>query len=167
MNVCVAWTDIFMHTKVERIMLAPHESYSISSMAALREPTSAKLNITKSQAEIVLGSFVAKGWLLKSKWVNHSSFMYIQLTVDGRKGRYSLSTRSILELLPYLKSTYPEEILECTICLDVRPLLCTFTLFCIKISSRFLDNDSWSRLFYSQLQDPNALPLLQHIPSKA
>ncbi|KAF8201687.1 Nse1 non-SMC component of SMC5-6 complex-domain-containing protein [Pholiota molesta] len=92
----------FFKAIVERIMLAPHESYSISSMAALREPTSAKLNITKSQAEIILGSFVAKGWLLKSK-----------------KGRYSLSTRSILELLPYLKSTYPEEIIECTICLEI------------------------------------------------
>ncbi|KAF9483921.1 hypothetical protein BDN70DRAFT_873327 [Pholiota conissans] len=92
----------FFKAIVERIMLAPHESYSISSMAALREPTAAKLNITKSQAEVVLGSFVAKGWLLKSK-----------------KGRYSLSTRSLLELLPYLKSNYPDEIVECTICFDI------------------------------------------------
>jgi hypothetical protein len=58
--------------------------------------------MTKAQAEIVLGSFVAKGWLLKS-----------------RRGRYSLSTRTLLELLPYLKSSYPEECLECVICYDI------------------------------------------------
>lgn len=40
-----------------------------------------------------------------------------------RAGHYSLSTRSLLELLPYLKSNYPDEILECTICLDVRNTL--------------------------------------------
>ena len=36
-----------------------------------------------------------------------------------RKGRFSLSTRSLLELQPYLKSTYPEEVLDCTICFEV------------------------------------------------
>ncbi|KAF9227549.1 hypothetical protein BS17DRAFT_805986 [Gyrodon lividus] len=87
---------------VEQIMLAPHESYSVSSLAALREVNSLKSNMTKTQAEVVLGSLVAKGWLLKSK-----------------RGRYSLSTRTLLELLPYLKSTYPEECLECTICLEI------------------------------------------------
>ncbi|KIJ68967.1 hypothetical protein HYDPIDRAFT_122903 [Hydnomerulius pinastri MD-312] len=87
---------------VEQIMLAPHESYSVSSLAALREVNSLKTNMTKTQAEVVLGSFVAKGWLLKSK-----------------RGRYSLSTRTLLELLPYLKSNYPEECLECTICMEI------------------------------------------------
>lgn len=48
-------------------MLAPHEAYSVSSLAALREVGSLKSNMTKSQAEAVLGSLVAKGWLLKSK----------------------------------------------------------------------------------------------------
>ena len=37
-----------------------------------------------------------------------------------RKGRFSLSPRALLELQPYLKSTYPDEILECTICYEVR-----------------------------------------------
>ena len=37
----------------------------------------------------------------------------------GRRARYSLSTRALLELLPYLKSNYPEECLECTICFEV------------------------------------------------
>ncbi|EPQ58234.1 hypothetical protein GLOTRDRAFT_35587 [Gloeophyllum trabeum ATCC 11539] len=87
---------------VEQIMLAPHESFSVSSLAALREVNFLKANMTKTQAEVVLGSFVAKGWLVKSQ-----------------RGRYSLSTRSLLELLPYLKSTYPDEVLECTICLEI------------------------------------------------
>ena len=53
--------------QVEQIMLAPHEAYSVSSLAALREVGSLKSNMTKSQAEVVLSSLVAKGWLLKSK----------------------------------------------------------------------------------------------------
>ncbi|KAJ7632558.1 hypothetical protein FB45DRAFT_1146824 [Roridomyces roridus] len=61
-----------------------------------------KSNMSKTQAEVVLASFVAQGWLLRSK-----------------RGRYSLSTRAVLELLPYLKSTYPDEIAECTICLEM------------------------------------------------
>lgn len=47
-------------------MLARHEAYSISSFAALREVNNLKSNMSKTQAEVVLGSFVAKGWLLKS-----------------------------------------------------------------------------------------------------
>ncbi|KIK59760.1 hypothetical protein GYMLUDRAFT_44212 [Collybiopsis luxurians FD-317 M1] len=89
---------------VEQIMLARNESYSVSSLAALREVSAGKekLNLTKAQAEVLLGSFVANGWLLRSK-----------------RGRYSLSSRSLLELLPYLKSTYPDEIVECTICHEI------------------------------------------------
>ncbi|TFY81763.1 hypothetical protein EWM64_g2245 [Hericium alpestre] len=87
---------------VEQIMLAPNYSYSISSMAALREVNSLKSNMTKTQAENVLASFVAKGWLLKPK-----------------KGRYSLSTRTLLELQPYIRQTYPDEKLECTVCMEI------------------------------------------------
>ncbi|KJA27517.1 hypothetical protein HYPSUDRAFT_130943 [Hypholoma sublateritium FD-334 SS-4] len=92
----------FFKAVVEQIILAPHEAYSVSSIAALRELTAAKITITKAQAEVVLASFVAKGWLLKSK-----------------RGRYSLSTRALLELIPYLKSSYPDDIIECTICMDI------------------------------------------------
>jgi len=49
----------------------------------------------------VLGSFVAKGWLLKSP-----------------RGRYSLSVRTLMELNTYLKETYPDEYTECTICME-------------------------------------------------
>jgi len=48
-------------------MVAPNESYSISSMAALREVVALKANMTKSHGEDVLASFVARGWLWKSK----------------------------------------------------------------------------------------------------
>jgi non-structural maintenance of chromosomes element 1 len=48
-------------------MLAPKESYSVSSLAALREVNHLKTIMTKTQGEVVLNSFVAKGWLLRSK----------------------------------------------------------------------------------------------------
>ncbi|KAG6854633.1 hypothetical protein C0991_004235 [Blastosporella zonata] len=94
----------FFKAIIDLIMTAPRESFSASSTAALREVSTIKpkTNMTKTQAEVVLGSFVAKGWLVKSK-----------------RGRYSLSTRSLLELLPYLKSTYPDDIVECTICMEI------------------------------------------------
>lgn len=50
-------------------MLAPNEAYSLSSLAALREVNTLKPVMSKTQAEVVLGSFVAKGWLIKSKCV--------------------------------------------------------------------------------------------------
>ncbi|KAF9500944.1 hypothetical protein BDN71DRAFT_1439849 [Pleurotus eryngii] len=92
----------FFRALVEQIMLAPNESYCVSSLAALREVHALQTSMSKSQAEVVLGSFVANGWLYKSK-----------------QGRYSLSTRSLLELLPYLKTTYPDEVNECTICMEI------------------------------------------------
>lgn len=55
--------------QVEQIMIAPNHSYSISSLAALREVNALTSPMTKTQAESVLASFVAKGWLLKSKCV--------------------------------------------------------------------------------------------------
>ncbi|VDB82804.1 unnamed protein product [Peniophora sp. CBMAI 1063] len=86
---------------VEEIVLAPNNAYSISSIAAMRDPVK-PANMTKAAAETVLASFVARGWLVKS-----------------RKGRYSLSARSLLELQAYLKTTYAEDLLECTICLEL------------------------------------------------
>jgi len=102
-------------------MLAPHEAYSVPSLVALREVNSLKTNMTKAQAEIVLGSFVANNWLLKSRQ-GYPDSLHLEckkLTHSKRRGRYSLSTRTLLELLPYLKSTYPEECLECIICYEV------------------------------------------------
>ena len=50
-------------------MIAPNRSFSISSLAALREVNALTSPMTKTQAESVLASFVAKDWLLKSKCV--------------------------------------------------------------------------------------------------
>lgn len=51
-------------------MTAPNESYSVSSLAALRELNNLEgTKMSKSQGEIVLESFVAKGWLYKSEYV--------------------------------------------------------------------------------------------------
>jgi len=82
-------------------MLAPRQSFSISSLAALREVSSIKpkSNMTKTQAEVVLASFMARGWLHKSS-----------------RGRYSLSVRSLAELDSYLRTTYPEDFIECSVC---------------------------------------------------
>ncbi|KAF7294990.1 Phosphatidylserine synthase [Mycena indigotica] len=106
-QLATAYTPIeiaYFKAVVEQIMLAPRESYSISSLAALREVSALKpkSNMSKTQAEVVLSSFVANGWLLRSK-----------------RGRYSLSSRSLLELALYLKSTYPDELHECTFCSGV------------------------------------------------
>jgi hypothetical protein len=63
--------------KIEQIMLAPNEAFSISSFAALREAGKIpKPVMPKTQAEIVLRSFVMRGWLLQSKFVDLlSSFL--------------------------------------------------------------------------------------------
>ncbi|EJD05811.1 uncharacterized protein FOMMEDRAFT_78233 [Fomitiporia mediterranea MF3/22] len=101
----------FFKAIVEQIMLAPKHAYSLSSLGALREISHLKgSSMTKAQGEVILASFVARGWLVKSK-----------------RGRYSLGTRSLLELGPYLKSTYEDAdsspnsspLLECVACLDL------------------------------------------------
>lgn len=120
--------NLLLPLQVEQIMLAPNSSYSISSLAALREVNALTSPMSKTQAESVLASFVTKGWLLKSKLrlpflsprmrtlLNSTN----NLLYPRRKGRFSLSPRALLELQPYLKSTYPDEILDCTICYEVR-----------------------------------------------
>ncbi|KAF8710906.1 Nse1 non-SMC component of SMC5-6 complex, partial [Rhizoctonia solani] len=87
---------------VEQIMLADNEVFSIPATAALREVSQLQgKGITKAEAEHVLSSFVAKGWLMKSK-----------------RGRYSLAPRALLELQTYLRDAYPDEYTECTTCLE-------------------------------------------------
>jgi hypothetical protein len=119
-------------------MLAPNEAYSVSSFAALREVNALKSNMTKTQAEIVLSSFVAKGWLLKSR----SAFLpIIEISSSYmwffRRGRYSLSTRTLLELYKYLKESFGEDyILECTICMEVsHPDICAISKDPIRLST--------------------------------
>lgn len=68
-------------------MLAPNESYSVSSLAALRELSHLKINVTKAQGEVLLSTFVAKGWLKKSKYVSiqhsNSLFRYSDIFLIG------------------------------------------------------------------------------------
>ena len=50
--------------------------------------------------------------------------MSVRLTMSRRRGRYSLSTRTLLELKGYIKSEYPDQIPTCMLCDDVSiPLL--------------------------------------------
>jgi hypothetical protein len=73
-------------------MLAPHEAYSVSSLVALREVNSLKTNMTKAQAEIVLGSFVAKGWLLRSRQVHPGFWGVGRLTATKTRPLFTLNT---------------------------------------------------------------------------
>ncbi|KAL1745609.1 Nse1 non-SMC component of SMC5-6 complex-domain-containing protein [Schizophyllum fasciatum] len=88
---------------VEQIIMAPRNAFSISSFLALREinELKPKANMTKSQGEETLSSFVNRGWLVKS-----------------RRGRYTLSTRTLLELKGYIRSEYPDQIPTCMHCDD-------------------------------------------------
>ncbi|KAI0763675.1 Nse1 non-SMC component of SMC5-6 complex-domain-containing protein [Irpex lacteus] len=95
---------------IDQIMLAPNESYCVSSLVALREVKFVDKTISKTHAEKLLNSFVARGWLVRSK-----------------KGRYSLSTRTTLELQNYLKANFEDSVHECTICFEMvtRGFACT------------------------------------------
>lgn len=100
-------------------MLASSNSYSVSSMTALREVTSLKGSMTKTQAEAVLASFVAGGWLLKSRYVRGRGFLFFcSLKRVNSRGRFSLSARSLLELQAYLKDNYDDCIHECVVCYE-------------------------------------------------
>ncbi|KAG8874121.1 hypothetical protein FRB98_008625 [Tulasnella sp. 332] len=67
----VYFRHIDLSMKVEQIMTAPRQAFSISSMAALSElaslPEPVRKKITKIQAQALLNSFVARGWLAKSQ----------------------------------------------------------------------------------------------------
>ncbi|KAG8877765.1 hypothetical protein FRB97_003137 [Tulasnella sp. 331] len=60
---------VYFRHIVEQIMTAPRQAFSISSMAALSElaslPEPVRKKITKIQAQALLNSFVARGWLAK------------------------------------------------------------------------------------------------------
>ncbi|BGP38394.1 hypothetical protein JCM10450v2_002339 [Rhodotorula kratochvilovae] len=75
----------FFKAVVEKIMLAPRLSYSITQTDAVR----CAKGITRSAAIQLVKSLLAKGWLSL-----HSS------------GRLILSPRSLVELAPYLRETF-------------------------------------------------------------
>ncbi|GJJ12094.1 hypothetical protein Clacol_006335 [Clathrus columnatus] len=83
---------------VEQIILASSESYSVSSMTALREVTG----------------------LAPKKQASHPlSQVDTYVHILSRRGRYSLSSRTLLELQTYLKAHYEDDIHECTICYEL------------------------------------------------
>jgi hypothetical protein len=87
-------------------MLAPNSSYSISSLAALREVNALTSPMTKTQAESVLASFVAKGWLLKSKYVRSLPKLSAPLmSLLPQKGSF-LSISTLLTRAPALPQVY-------------------------------------------------------------
>ncbi|GAA5901216.1 hypothetical protein JCM8208_002308 [Rhodotorula glutinis] len=79
----------FFKAVVEKIMLAPRLSYSVSQTDAVR---CAKQPLTKTVAIQLVKSLLAKGWLSL-----HSS------------GRLTLSPRSLVELAPYLRETFAQD----------------------------------------------------------
>ena len=148
-------------------MLSPNESFCLSSLAALREVSHVKATMSKTQAEQVLGSLVSRGWLLKSKYVPFTTSIKPHFSpVLNRKGRYSLSTRTLLELQPYLRNTYPDEIIDCTICMDVCP---TFSLVLLHPDQSFslVDGNIGLSMSHTGMQAPLAHSLLQHLSQEA
>ena len=87
-------------------MLAPDETFSISSFAALREASEIKpkTNISKTQAETTLNSFVAKGWLLRSKSVASYRLALLVLTLTGAEG-------SLFRRVPCSNSVHTSDLL--------------------------------------------------------
>ncbi|GAA6034883.1 hypothetical protein JCM8097_009349 [Rhodosporidiobolus ruineniae] len=100
----------FFRAILEKIMTAPHLSYSITQADAAR---CVKPPITRTQGLQLLKSFLAKGWLTL-----HSS------------NRLILSPRSLVELSPYLRDTFNDDeedaddprhraVVDCNYCLNI------------------------------------------------
>lgn len=85
-----------------------------------------------------------------------------------RNGRYTLSSRAVMELQPYLKSTYEEEVLECTSCLEiVTKVWAPFTPYPARMALH-TDNptspaviNAGHIMLHTELQVPAAQALLQ------
>lgn len=138
-------------------MLAPREAYSVSSLAALREVGSLKSSMTKSQAETVLASLVAKGWLLKSKLSDPSYYILVLVpNIPQTRTLFALDARASRALtLPQVQ--LPRRVFGMhdlhggTLLSWLRP--------CSVSHPSFLDRHAWRRLQYAQLQNENALSL--------
>ncbi|KAG8930207.1 hypothetical protein FRC02_004509 [Tulasnella sp. 418] len=90
---------------MEHILTAPNESYSIRSTEAVNLVSQLRSDqkLTRNHAEELLSSFVARGWLSQST-----------------RGRYSVGTRSMIELHSYIENNCDEEdLVKCHICDDV------------------------------------------------
>ncbi|KAG9055994.1 hypothetical protein FS842_000613 [Serendipita sp. 407] len=94
---------------IDLIVLAPADAFSVSSMLAIREVQKIKGTLSKAQGELTLRSFVANGWLYKT-----------------RRGRYALSSRALIELELYLRNSFGDDVPECSQCME----LCTLGVAC-------------------------------------
>ena len=84
----------------------------------------------------------------------------MHLAAVRSEGRYTLSSRAVMELQPYLKSTYDDEVLECTSCMEIVTKVCARAGI-----SRFRSNEfitiSGNIVLHAQLQVPPTQSLLQ------
>ena len=69
-----------------------------------------------------------------------------------RRGRYSLSPRTLLELYPYLKANYGDEMIECTICHEVSVHRCSLLIFFNKPVCR-LSRGEWRAILATALSE--------------
>ena len=77
------------------------------------------------------------------------------LTISTRRGRYCISTRTLLELLPYLKTNYPDECNECLICYEVRAQ----TSLRHRRTHTLIGIDARRQVLHAQLPDQASQPL--------
>ncbi|EKC99079.1 DNA repair-related protein [Trichosporon asahii var. asahii CBS 8904] len=85
----------YFRALLEAIMLS-HPANSVSNAQALRLTTDLKGNMSKRDAETLLGALTSRGWLAKSK-----------------RGRYTLAPRAMIELDSYLREQYEDEGVIC------------------------------------------------------
>jgi hypothetical protein len=97
-------------------MTAPSNAYCVSSLAAIREVNNMGSKMSKSTAENTLANLVAKGWLYKTPSVFRLTFLSCSKKITSRRGRYALSTRSLLELELYIRRTFQDEVIDCALC---------------------------------------------------
>lgn len=103
-------------------MSASDYRYCISHRQACNAGANVTPAIKKQTAQVLLHSFVDKGWLAKSA-----------------KGYYSLSVRSLQELETYLNEEFEEDLHECTVCQEIVTVVSAapFELWLSKLISRF------------------------------
>ncbi len=91
-----------LHTQIELIFTAANSTYCISSKAALQEARYVEPSMSSRAAQELLNNLLLHGWLRQTKG-----------------GRYTLATRALLELKPYLEDNFPEHTKKCQECDDL------------------------------------------------
>ena len=110
---------LLMRFQVEMIITAPNSSYCLLSLAALRESQS-QGDIHADSRRTRVGHFCRPGVVIQ-KQVGISAAVVVPAVAHRsalvcRKERYSLTTRTVIELQAYIANTFPNDTLHCTIC---------------------------------------------------